>query len=256
MYAVQRTHALRRDRDWLPASVRRIGWAVSGAVWGTAGAAGVAALMTAPGALILLKHIALGGVGVAVAGQRAGRYAFRRKLDKLTRGEVPLGELKSQTEGELVCVRGKIEATASLTGLLHGTQGVYRRLVFKAGRAWVHEAAVDFSLVDPSGYRIHIQAAGARWLTLPREWIDYPASQLLGDHVPQTVRERVQYAGASLIPAYERVLQLGADVQVVGYKTASPDVTGDMADYRSPPQRATLRSGDDLPLVITTNEER
>jgi hypothetical protein len=40
-------------------------------------------------------------------------------------------------------------------------------------------------------------------------------------------------------------------VQVVGYKTASADVSGDVVDYRMPPQRATLRSGEDLPLVIT-----
>ena len=47
------------------------------------------------------------------------------------------------------------------------------------------------------------------------------------------------------------VLVPGTRVQVVGYKTASADVTGRVVDYRLPPQRATLRSGPALPLVIT-----
>ena len=61
----------------------------------------------------------------------------------------------------------------------------------------------------------------------------------------------MQHTTDPKIEAIERVLEVGTEVQVVGYKTASPDVTGDVGDYRSSPQRATLTSGDDLPLVIT-----
>src|SRR5262245_32909445 len=116
---------LRRDRDWLPASVRRTGRVVSGAIWASAGVALTAAVAVAPPLVVFWKGLALGGIGAAVAGERAGRIAFRRKLDKLTRGEVPLAELSARDEGELVVVNGKVDAGETLTGVLHGTAGVY-----------------------------------------------------------------------------------------------------------------------------------
>jgi hypothetical protein len=51
------------------------------------------------------------------------------------------------------------------------------------------------------------------------------------------------------------VLTAGTRVQIVGYKTASADVSGNVVDYRLPPQRATLRSGPELPLVITALDD-
>jgi hypothetical protein len=57
------------------------------------------------------------------------------------------------------------------------------------------------------------------------------------------------------VEAFEYVLAVGTRVQLVGYKTASADVTGTFVDYRLPPQRATLRSGPDLPLVITATSD-
>ena len=252
MLAVQRTHRERDDRAWLPASVRRTGWAVSGAVWGGAGLAFVGAVIAAPAVFLFWKTLALGGAGVAVLGERAGRFAFRRKLAKLTRGEVPLAELKTRDEGDLVCVRGRIEAVETLAGILHGTPGVYRRMVFEWRGVWVHEAAVDFSLVDDQGHRILVHAAGARWMVPSRERIDYPLDRFLAPDVPREIRERLQAGTNPTVEAIERVLEVGTEVQIVGYKTASPDATGEVSDYRSAPQRATLTSGDDLPLVITT----
>ncbi|MGE0870674.1 MAG: hypothetical protein AB7P03_19065 [Kofleriaceae bacterium] len=254
MYALERTHLLRHDRSWVPTSVRAVGWTVSGTIWAGSAAALVGGMIASPAVLVLWKALALGGAGVVVAGERAGSYAFRRQLAKLTRGEVALERLKVCKEGELACVRGTIEATHTLTGLLHDSPGVYRRMVFGARGFWVHEAAVDFSLVDHAGNRIFVQAAGARWLEAFRERIDYPKDQLLRAEVPAAVRERVARATSrEAIHASERVLRVGDAVQIVGYKTATPDVAGDVGgDYRSPPTRATLRSGDELPLVITS----
>lgn len=236
--------------------MRRVGWAVSGSIWAGLAAATIGSVLAAPALFVFWKPLTLGGLGVAVLGQRAGRFAFRRQLSKLTRGEVPLNELRAHGEGELACVRGRIEATSTLTGLLHGTPGVYRRLVFDADGVWIHEAAVDFSLVDRDGNRILVQAAGARWLAEPRERMEYPVARLFAAGVPHEVQDRARRSTyPTKIDASERVLEVGAEVQIVGYKTASADVTGDVSDYRSPPTRATLRSGDDLPLVITLVED-
>ena len=81
---------------------------MTGAVWGGAGLAFVGAALAAPAVFLFWKALAVGGAGVAVLGERAGRYAFRRKLAQLTRGEVPLAELRSRSEGELVCVRAAL----------------------------------------------------------------------------------------------------------------------------------------------------
>jgi len=56
---------------------------------------------------------------------------------------------------------------------------------------------------------------------------------------------------AASFEAFEQVLEVGTHVQIVGYKTTSRDPGGDVRDYRTAPERATLRSGPTLPLVIT-----
>ena len=255
MIVVERTHKLRRDRDWLPASVRRTGWLVSGMVWGGAGAAVAGAVVVAPAVLLLWKGILLGGVGAAIAGERAGHAMFRRELARLTRGEVELADVGKRDEGELVVVRGTIESAVSLTGVLRDSAGVYRRMIFAAGATWVHEAATDFALIDERGNRILIQAGGARWMAPSRELMTYPAARFDRDDVAPRVRELVRAAEEPTIEASERVLTLGTTVQIVGYKTVSVDPTGEAAGYRLPPQRATLRSGPDLPLVITSLDD-
>ncbi|MBP9205833.1 MAG: hypothetical protein KBG28_17800 [Kofleriaceae bacterium] len=236
----------------MPAAVRRARWMTSGAIWGGGVVAGVGAVVAAPPLLLAWKLLAMGGVGLAVVGEKAGRLAFQRQLARLTRGHIPLAELGRHDDGELVLVRGRVEAAAPLTGLLHATPGVYRRLGFVAAGAWVHEAAVDFTLVDPRGQRITVEAAGARWLSDDREGMPYPAARLDHDGVPEPVRERVRAHGGATVLASERVLPLGAEVEVVGYKTQVADPAGAAADYRSPPLRAALRSGPDLPLVIVS----
>ncbi len=254
MVAVQRTHRLSRDRDWLPPGVRRRGWIAAGAVWVGGGAALIGSVVAAPPLLFFWHGLLAAGAGTAVAGDRVGRLVFRRQLARLARGEVELAEVGRREEGELVVVRGTIEATDSLSGLLVDATGVYRRMIFAAGRRWVHEAATDFALVDDRGHRVLVQGAGARWLVSAREAVTYPVARLDRDGVPGPVRDRVRAlraAGEALIEASERVLAAGTAVRVVGYKTTSADVTGEAQGYRRPPQRATLRSGPELPLVIT-----
>lgn len=226
----------------------------AGSVWGAGLAAMAGTIAAAPWTLGFVKAYVFGIAGLAVAGERAGHVMRKRRLAQMTRGEVPLSNLTTRTEGELVVVRGTIEAGQTIRGLLVEAEGVYRRLELSARGKWVHEAAVDFALRDDAGHRILVQAAGARWMIPPRELFTYPGSRLMGDQVPRKLREVV--TGKEEIKAIERVLPIGAHVQIVGYKTAIPDATGDVTgDYRSAPTRATLRSGDDLPLVITRVED-
>lgn len=251
---MQRTHRLREDRAWLPRSVRSARLAVSGAIWAAAGAAivGTAAL-GGPAAFAMWKGLVIGGAAAAAAGDRAGNAMLHRQLKRMTRGELQLAELSARAEGELVVVRGKVACESPLTGVLVDVEGVYRRMIFEPAGKWVHEAAIDFTLIDDKGAHIIIQSAGARWIVPPRELVTYPGARFSSDRAP---REVSQLAGTRpTIEAYERVLAIGTEVQVVGYKTASADVSGEVAGYRMPPQRATLRSGEDLPLVITVTSD-
>ncbi len=250
---MERTHRLRSDLDWAPSRVRRSSQLIKGATWTGAGAAVVATLAVSPAAAILWKSFHVGGAGAIAVADRVARGAMRKQLAKMTRGELPLAELDARDEGELVVVRGTIEAEDTVRGVLIETEGVYRRMLFKTRGAWVHEAAVDFTLVDGKGDRIRIQAAGARWMTPRRELVEYPGVRFIGPHVPPKVRELAR--NKELVEALERVLTAGSQVQIVGYKTTTADPTGVARDYRMAPQRATLRSGDDLPLVITKLDE-
>ena len=250
MLAVQRTHRLRDDRTWMPASVRRSRSLVAGTLWAGTSVALVASAVFAPATLLLWKAIAIGAAGIAVAGERAGKAVLQRKITRLSRGEIDLAAVHGRAEGDLVVVTGVIEAEAPLRGVLIDATGVYRRLVLAARGKWVHEAAIDFSLIDDAGHRILIQAAGARWIIADRELVRYPAHKFVdAERVPERIRALA--AGHDAIDASERVLPVGARVQIVGYKTASPDATGEATDYRTAPTRATLTSGPELPLVIT-----
>ncbi|MEZ4367729.1 MAG: hypothetical protein R2939_15850 [Kofleriaceae bacterium] len=247
----ERTHRLAVDRAWLPGPVRRARWTTSASIWGGAGLAIVGAIAAAPALLVAWELLVLGGIGAAVVGERAGAVAFRRGLERMTRGEVALADLGHRGEGELVCVRGRVEATETITGALHDSLGVYRRLHVAAGGDWVNEAIADFALVDAAGHRVLVEGAGARWLVEPREAMPYPVARFEREAVPANIRLQVRGTGAATVLASERMLEVGEEVQVVGYKTMTAVADGVAADYRSPPQRATLRSGADLPLVIT-----
>jgi hypothetical protein len=243
---------LKDDLDWLPPSVRRTRKLVTGTVWGASSAIIVGAFAVSPALVgVLWKGFAAGAAGAAVAGERIGQTMLRRKLKKIASGEIELASLEERADGELVVVEGIIEAEDTLAGVITDARGVYRRMVFDPkGAKYVYEAAVDFALVDDAGNRILIEAAGARWMTPMRELVSYPRMRFDQPETPKAVRGLLR--AKPMIEAIEDVLAVGTRVQVVGYKTASADVTGRVVDYRLPPQRATLRSGPALPLVITT----
>jgi hypothetical protein len=252
---MERTHRLRDDLAWLPRHARRTSRMIRGASWAAVSAGVVGAIVATPlVAIALWKAAVIGGAGSIALGERSARAALRRQLARMAAGELALADVDTRAEGELVCVRGTIDAEpdARLRGLLVETEGVYRRLVFRAHGRWVYEAAVDFTLIDDSGARIRIEAAGARWVTPLRELVVYPGGSFLG-RVPAKVGTIA--AGREEVEARERVLPVGAHVQIVGYKTTTADATGTARDYREPPQRATLQSGPDLPLVIVRTDE-
>lgn len=250
---MERTHALRADLDWMPRGARRTSRLIRGATWTAIGATVVGSIAITPVAAVMWKGLVVGGAGAIAIADRAARAAVRRQVGKLTRGELALAELDAREEGELVVVRGTIDAEDTLRGLLIDATGVYRRLVFAARGTWVHEAAIDFTLVDDRGDRIRVEAAGARWMTPRRELVTYPGARFAGDAVPAKVKRLA--AGKDTVEAIERVLAVGTPVQVVGYKTTTADATGAARDYRLPPQRATLQSGPDLPLLISLLDE-
>ncbi len=250
--SLSRTIRLSEDEAWLPPKIRALRWSVSGTLWAGAGLATAATLVAIPGAILAWKAIATGGVGLAVASDRLGKLVVKRHIAKLTRGEVALGGLRQQDEGTPVHVRGVVQALdQTLTGVLHGTPGVARRLVFatRAGR-WVHEAACDFALVDKSGERVFVRVAGAKILVTPSELVSYPIARV-APAMAAGVAEALVRAGVERVPAWELVVRDGMQVDVVGLKTTTPDASGDGGSYREPPRRATLQGGVLLPLLIT-----
>ncbi|MDQ3341089.1 MAG: hypothetical protein M4D80_38520 [Myxococcota bacterium] len=254
MLAMERTHRLRADLAWVPSHARRTSRLIRGATWAAVGAGAVGSIALAPiAAPILWKGFVLGGAGAIAIADRAARASLRAQLAKMTRGELALAELDQREEGELVVVRGTVEADEALRGVLIDAEGVYRRMIFRARGTWVHEAAVDFTLVDARGARIRIEAGGARWMTPHKELVEYPSSRFAGAELSSKVKQLA--AGKDSIEAIERVLPVGAAVQIVGYKTTSADATGVAREYREAPQRATLRSGTELPLVISRSDE-
>lgn len=251
--AIERTHPVGRDLDWLPFGSRALGRLVTAAMFAVAGVAIVAGLVVVP---IPEQLYVTGPVALLPAGflsERARRALMRRAVARLARGEIHLAAVDAREEGELVVVRGKIVADELLPGVIHRDRGVYRRLTMTAvNQIWIHEAAVDFSLIDAEGGRIRVQGAGARWLIESQPMRTYHPQELDREGVPPVVRDLVRRSDA-LIPASERVLTAGTEIEVVGYKTVTTDPTGTATDYRSAPQRATLRSGPRLPLVIISD---
>jgi hypothetical protein len=260
--ALDRTVRARQDLDWLPPSFKAIRWVVAGAIW-----TGVGGLLTA--LIVFAKHglyfygkgIALLFAGGYVAGDRAARAVLRGRLSKLAHGHIDLNTLKQEPDGELVHVRGRVKARETLCGVLDDeTRAVYRRVVFNVGsERWVHEAAVDFQLVDDSGEAVRVEVEGAH-LVAPepkRRRIEGERARAIFD-LTLDPELRATSAGITIgrsdkgsIVAGEIMLRDGDEVEVVGYKTRSVDPTIEMRLERDTPMRATLRSGRELPLIVS-----
>ncbi|HET6149335.1 MAG TPA: hypothetical protein VFH68_17495 [Polyangia bacterium] len=143
--------------------------------------------------------------------------------------------------------------------VLHQVPAVYRRLTFRhRWRRWLHEAAVDFDLVDASGAYIRVHVDGARlFAPAARQLADYPVATLASRPLCPSL-EAVWGAGAAnlgpmggALAAAEIALAPGALVEIIGEKTATVDPTAARSPGgRAPPLRAALRSGQ-IPLIIT-----
>src|SRR5688572_30831916 len=108
--AMERTHKLRADFDWLPRQVRRTSRLIRGTTWVALGAGIAGSVVVLPAAAALWKLYALGGAGAIAASEKAAHVAMRSQLAKMTRGEIALAELDDREEDTLVVVRGTIEA--------------------------------------------------------------------------------------------------------------------------------------------------
>jgi hypothetical protein len=263
MMAFERTHLLRHDLDWLPGWLKALRWTVAGTVWaGLFG--GVAALVAFSHVHVIffgkgLAALALGGI---YAGDKAARGLLRRRLVKLAHGDVDIKRLKHEADGELVHVKGRVKARQRLTGMLGG-EGVYRRLLINIGeQKVVHEAAVDFHLVDESGEMILVQTAGARLIAQEPD-----KKPLTGDVVglvkSLSLPPKAQAAAGEwefrfktgkstrAVSGGEVLISDGQEVEIVGYKSRTVDPTIVERLERETPLRATLRGGKELPLLIS-----
>jgi hypothetical protein len=268
--ALARTVSARHDLDWLPPSMKAVRWTVAGTIW-----TGIAGLTI--GTLALSKfHIYFWGKGIAAlvaggyyAGDRAARTVLRRRLGKLARGAVDLSRLQREEDGELLHVRGKVRAHQAILGLTSEAPGVYRRVVFSIGGSLgarvVHEAAVDFSIVDASGERVTVQVEDARLLApeprrirldeaTVRKLAELPLPDKLGRVFGAWLLRAAAGKRVQPVLGSEVLLQDGDEVELVGYKTRVVDPTVGERLERETPMRATLRSGRDLPLLIAPSK--
>jgi hypothetical protein len=257
---LERTHYFKHDLDWLPPSFQVVRWTVAGSLW-TALAASVAGVTIFTRAHFYLfgKSLAVLAAGGYYAGDRAARAALRARLKRLAHGSVDLSRLRDEADGELVHVRGRVRAREHLLGLLDPVEpAVYRRVIISMGRVrMVHEAAVDFLLVDESGQPALCEVANSRLVAPEPRRRKYAA----GSEVDERLR------GLPLLPlAWERgrkdkastgasageiLLQDGDEVEAVGYKSRVVDPSVATRLERDTPMRETLRGGKALPLIIS-----
>jgi hypothetical protein len=261
---MERTHLARHDLDWLPPSMKAVRWTVAGTIWAGLGAAAVATITLGKiQPYFWGKGIALLGASGYYAGDRVARAVLRRRLWRLARGAVDLTRLAREQDGELVHARGRVRARQTLPALLDGRPAVYRRVVFVVGGVrLVHEAAVDFSIVDEAREEAIVQVEGARLLAPEprRTRVDALCARRIArlplpPRAARDVGDWLSRQGAGMrtgrLDAGEVILSDGDAVEIVGYKTRVVDQTVAARLEREIPMRATLRSGRDLPLLLS-----
>jgi hypothetical protein len=213
------------------------------------------------------KGLFVGGIYI---GDRTARSIMRRRLAKLARGQVELSHLQHQADGDLVHVRGRVRARQHLTGVLDASaQAVYRRVLMQFGEVRVvHEAAVDFEMVDDRGESIIVETEGARIVApeLKLRQLPYLAPEtdrMLALPLPdktrpwQALRAKKLARGKNppMANAAEYLLREGDEVEVVGFKNRTVDVTVESRLARDTPLRATLRAGRELPLILSPADD-
>jgi len=257
VYTLDRTHRLGDDLSWLPRQLKALRWSTAGLCWvGTSGVA-LAATVASGGALAHLAAIATAG-GI-YAGSRLGRALMLRRLGRLARGDVDLARLAAESEGLLVHMSGRVSASETLPSFLHDRPAVYRRMTFRLGhRHFIHEAAVDFDIVDAAGSRLRVHVDDARLFAPPaKELADYPATLFTDRRLPPSLLPVFSTAAAQgardagVVPSAELVLRADAPVDIIGYKTEAIDPVAGTRIGRGPPLRVALRSGR-IPLIISS----
>ncbi|HZS36524.1 MAG TPA: hypothetical protein VFF06_06850 [Polyangia bacterium] len=255
---VERTLRAKHDLDWLPPHLKALRWAVAGSLWtGLAGLVAAIAVFAKYSFIVYGKGLAVLAAGGYYAGDRAARAVLRRRLHKLARGDVDLSSLKSEADGELVHVRGRVRARETLRGFLTPETAVYRRMVFAIGNErWVHEAAVDFLIVDGGGEAVLVEVTGARLVAADAKRKKLEGAQAgevlaLSLGTPRleaglTIKEKNRAA----ITAGEVLVRDGDEIEIVGYKSRSVDLTVEARLMRDTPIRTSLRAGRELPLLI------
>jgi hypothetical protein len=256
VYALDRTHPLAEDLDWLPRELKALRWGATGASWLTLTGLAIAATVASAGALTQLA--ALVAAGGFFAGRRMARRLVLRRLERLAHGRLDLVRPGIEAQGRLIHVSGRVSAPSTLPSFLHAIPAVYRRMTFRFGHTrFLHEAAVDFDLVDGDGQRLRVHVDGARLFVPPaRELADYPLGLFTGRALPASLARVLGPDGAhaakrgKAIAAAEVVLQADTLVDVVGYKTETIDAQAGSRVGRSPPTRVALCAGR-IPLIVT-----
>lgn len=257
-----RTVAAAEDLDWLPAEIKALRWAVAGAIWGgLASFVAIVAVLTKGQFLFFWGKAAL-VMGGYYAGDRAALSLMRNRLARLARGAADLSSFAGEADGMLMHVKGRVRARETLPALLGEERAVYRRVLIQFGGVRViHEAAVDFSLVDEKGEQATVQVAGARLLVPNPERrlfdeepagfkdLALPAELLRELEARRQMMERGKQVDAIRIGEF--LVRDGDPVELVGYKTRTIDINMSDRLERDLPLRATLRSGKELPLLIS-----
>lgn len=249
--AVDRVHLLVDDLDWAPSAILRLRKVIVGSL--VVGATVPAVLKFGPIVWFVPSIVAPLAMRL---GNRGARALARRRLNKFARGEVALARLKNQIDGELLHVRGTVQASETLPGLIAQDPAVYRRVEVSLGRLQiVHEAAVDFALTDQTGQRVVVLAAGSRLLCPmgKRFLIEGESEQRVLAEVRRThIDQRLRELGVERFETMgdEFVLRPGDAVDIVGYKTRVVDRDIQERLAREEPFRAALQSGERLPLLI------
>ncbi|MBI2894172.1 MAG: hypothetical protein HYY06_11530 [Deltaproteobacteria bacterium] len=270
--ALSRIYREKRELEWVPAELRRVrwlAWPIGAAPVGSAAAVAFATLPSGVAAALMLgagAYLVAGGLGLGwLADRQVLRRIVRRRVERLAGGELDLRSLRSEKDGELVHVRGRVEAIRKIRSVIDPDRaGVFRRLRQNVGGTCVlHEDAEDFWLVDETGERTRVDVQGGRLVvgrtTLPWRDVDHLTYHEMLHRIPPSVVSTGRVLAQSrsrLVHMGEILVEDGARVTVLGHKSRVPDFTIEERLARETPMRTTLRGGSVLPLVVAPLDAR
>jgi len=265
--ALDRTRPASQDLDWLPPSFKALRWTVAGTLWTGMASLIVAIFLVSRHGFIWVyaKGIALLFAGGLYAGDRAARAVVRRRLVALSHGDVALKRLGQEADGELVHVRGKVRAGQTLPSLFGSAPAVLRRvLVHFDGARWVNESGYDFWLVGDDGEDVLVEVSGARLIAAEPSLVKVVGDTLDAAYaLTQDASLRLPPGDGNLkihprspVTAGEVVVCDGDEVEVVGYKSRTVDLSIEARMERETPMRVTLRAGKEMPLLVAPTRRR